>query len=364
MLAVNAQTQTIRRVRRGFSAALPAAERSSPRGSASHHRHRRRPRRTLRRTYLTDRDRGAAVRSFFRVLESRCGNLPSLVDAGPAAETVEAGDGVVRAADLARLFRHDAAALVVRGFFRPASAARLGEELLGEARRGGGGAANWKVSTRRGLESSDVATLGEHPPYNVAVARDRRRDGDGTGTTASAVDEYFEGVQREFRSRRRRRWSSGTDAEGDSDHYQLWPLDKLRLELEEAWPWGAGLAREKARRSVDKLDEASYPRPFGGGLPRIMRGPTRWKRGFIHVDELGPLDPRRGLFSANIYLTMPDAGRSDEEETPAAVEGGDATPNPGSHAGGLHVWPLGVRSRWDWYRVSPRRAVVCLSEVS
>ena len=72
-------------------------------------------------------------------------------------------------------------------------------------------------------------------------------------------------------------------------------------------------------------------RPFGGGLPRIMRGPTRWKCGFIHVDELGPLDPNRGLFSANIYLNMPPENKD---------------------KGGLYVWPLGVRSRLDWYRVS------------
>jgi hypothetical protein len=65
-----------------------------------------------------------------------------------------------------------------------------------------------------------------------------------------------------------------------------------------------------------------------------MIGPTRWKRGFVHVDELGPLKTeRRGLFSANIYLTMPP--------TTAAT----------ADSGALYQ-TLSVRTRWDWYRVS------------
>ena len=54
-------------------------------------------------------------------------------------------------------------------------------------------------------------------------------------------------------------------------------------------------------------------------------GPTRWKKGFIHVDEMAPLRSNQGLFSANIYLQMPK---------PQALD----------------IWPMGVRTRWDWYR--------------
>mmetsp|Transcript_4480 Transcript_4480/g.6857 ORF Transcript_4480/g.6857 Transcript_4480/m.6857 type:complete len:362 (+) Transcript_4480:91-1176(+) len=264
-----------------------------------------------RRRQFSSRTRNDAIQALFGHLESNYGNLSSLIDTGSAAETIVADDGIIHTNHLKRLFEHDATALHVRNFYNAENSKQLGEELIQESLRKGGN--NWKVSTSRGLESSDVGTLGEHPPYNVAVARERetRTDGGSNGATTTPIDEYFEGVQREFHSRRRK----GTG-------YQLWPLDKLRLELDEAWLFGAGLARENKDQR----------RPFGGGLPRIMRGPTRWK-GFIHVDDLGPLDVLMGLFSANIYLTVPDT---------AADKNADA--------GALYIWPLGVRSRLDWYR--------------
>lgn len=282
------------------------------------------PRQQHRSISFDQSSRNSAIQSFFQLLEENHGNLSSLIDKGPAAETIVAEDGVLHPHHLNRLFRHEATALHVKNFYHSQSAKRLGEELIREsvARMKSGGSSNWKVSTSRGLESSDVGTLGEHTPYNVAVAKDHY----GTTEKHSAVNEYFEGVHREFRSRRRQR-----SVESDnSDYYQLWPLDKLRLELEESWPSGAGLARETTPKGDNTI-----PRPFGGGLPRIMYGPTRWKRGFIHVDEMGPLDETKGLFSANIYLTMPEE-----------IEGGI------NDAGSLYIWPLGVRSRWDWYRVS------------
>jgi hypothetical protein len=268
------------------------------------------------RRQFSNQTRNDAIQALFRNLEAKYGNLSSLIDSGNAAETIVADDGIIHTHHLKRLFQHDATAIHVRNFYNKESAKQLGEELIQESLRKGG--KNWKISTSRGLESSDVGTLGEHPPYNVAVAQERQtksllhNDGDSEGSV-TPIDEYFEGVQREFHSRRRK----GTS-------YQLWPLDKLRLELDEAWSFGAGLAREKDAKR----------RAFGGGLPRIMRGPTRWK-GFIHVDDLGPLDSNRGLFSANIYLTMPDTGTNKH-----------AIPD----AGALYIWPLGVRSRLDWYR--------------
>lgn len=96
----------------------------------------------------------------------------------------------------------------------------------------------------------------------------------------------------------------------------LWPLDQVRLELDEIWAHGATLARDKASGRV-----------MGGGLPRIMFGPTRWKKGFIHADQYAPLSTANGLFSANIYLQLPK--REDKGE--------------------LHIWPLDIRSDLDWY---------------
>ena len=150
-------------------------------------------------------------------------------------------------------------------------------------------------------------TLGAHPPFNVACASGNKKD----------IDAYFEGVRQELRERRR-------VVDNDVVHHQLWPLDKFRLELDEAWPAGAGLARENDGEK----------RPFSGGLPRVMMGPTRWKRGFIHVDEMGPLSPTDGLFSANVYLQLPSSNNEALSSQPA-----------------LQIWPLGIRSRWDWYRV-------------
>jgi hypothetical protein len=203
---------------------------------------------------------------------------------------------------LHRLVTHQALALHVKGFYDLQAAVELGERLASEA---GTKARNWKVSTSRGLESSDVSTLGEHPPFNVVSASKNPADRDA----------YFEGVLKELHARRRRRLDNGRMVP------QLWPLDLLRLELDEQWPAGAGLAKETK----------GLKRPFSGGLPRVMKGPTRWKKGFIHVDEMGPLNERSGLFSANIYLQLPLDQQAECQEV-------------------IRIWPVGVRSRWDWYR--------------
>ena len=230
----------------------------------------------------------AALRRAFSWLESRFGGLP--LDSGSAAEVISSEK--LRGKDLVRLMQHEATAVHVRGFYPTKYAKQLGKLLSQEASTGK--ARNWKVSTSRGLESSDVATLGEHLPFNVASA-----SGD-----PAVRDEYFAGVLRELEQRRKA-------ADGLP---QLWPLDLLRLQLDECWLSGAGLARE----------EKGEKRPFSGGLPRIMKGPSRWKRGYIHVDEMGPLNASKGLFSANIYLQLP----SDQDSECQKV---------------LDIWPVGIR---------------------
>lgn len=242
----------------------------------------------------------AALRRLFSWIEARYGGVP--IDYGPAAEVI-VREKLLQSNDLQRLMKHEATALHVKGFFDKTAAAALGAELAEEALQGKG--RNWKISTSRGLESSDVFTLGEHPPFNVACASGEPSD----------QDEYFAGVQRELQQRRLQH----TDG---NRRPRLYPLDLLRLQLDETWSAGAGLARETS---------SATKRPFSGGLPRVMKGPTRWKKGYIHVDEMGPLDSSKGLFSANIYLQLP----SDQ-----AAESQDV----------LQVWPVGIRNRWDWYR--------------
>eukprot|EP00934_Nitzschia_sp_Nitz4_P002420 Nitzschia sp. Nitz4//scaffold3_size479765//334342//335387//NITZ4_000139-RA/size479765-processed-gene-1.314-mRNA-1//-1//CDS//3329550875//2415//frame0 len=237
-----------------------------------------------------------AMRHFFEWLEmSFGGNLP--MDTGRAAEVMVRDS--LQGEDLKRLFQHEATALHIPNFFPRDSAIELGAQLSKQVKEGQ--ATNWKVSTAKGLESSDVFTLGAHMPYNVAVAN-------------QSLDEYYSHVEQELRERR-------VNAE-ENTAKQLWPLDKFRLELDQAWPCGAGLAR-------DPKNPEKYR---GGGLPRVMLGPTRWKRGFVHVDEMAPLSSANGFFSANVYLQLPDTTNSN---TPQDI---------------LEIWPLGIRNRMDWFK--------------
>jgi hypothetical protein len=305
----------------------------------------------------TTSQRGA--RSFFEWLEGRFGGgpLPMADDTADDPQVVVTSN--LTANDLRRLFRHEITVLQVRNFYPKASATALGRDLTEQAlarrrqqqkQEASGGSSstelkNWKVSTARGLESSDVFTLGAHLPYNIAVAHGE----DG-------VREYFAKVPAELRERRR---SSVGDQGGDDVAKLLWPLDQLRLELDEAWPGGAGLAKE--RGGDKRRDGRNDPniRTMGGGLPRIMMGPTRWSKGFVHVDELGPLSTDSGLFSANIYLQLPTSNDLDDDKEPRSRDESQQV---------LEIWPLLIRNRWDWYRVRnyenmDERLCVCLVTV-
>jgi len=270
------------------------------------------------RSLLRRREESAAfLRRLMGWIENEFGGLP--FDTGSKAEVVTAS--ALNRRDLQRLFRHDATAVHVKGFYPRDAATELGRRLSERVDAGGAGQQNWKVTTGRGLESSDVVTLGEHPPFNVVASQG----------SDDAKDSYFDGVLRELEQRR---FPNENDAcsSASTAKPELWPLDLLRLRLDEVWPYGAGLAREE--EGDGEGTGSGGRRPFGGGLPRVMKGPTRWKKGYVHVDEMGPLDPSKGLFSANIYLQLPDSS------------------DIGNSDGGrvIDIWPVGVRSRWDWYR--------------
>lgn len=256
----------------------------------------------MQRTLFRSKNKSAIQKLFSNEVTNSAANKPSLATyiAPPTLVTKQ----VLEQADLKKLFDHEITALKIKSFYPPSYAQKIADELTAKATNGE--IDNWRVVTGgRGLEVSDVWTEGEYIPYNVAVATDR-------------VDEYHEGVARDFR--KRRFIPDDSEEETGKIRPRLWPLDQLRLELDEVWMDGAGLARDKSKRVQ------------GGGLPRIMMGPTRWKEGFVHADQYSPLMKEEGLFSGNIYLQLP----SKEE---------NANDN-----GELNIWNLEIYSAMDWHK--------------
>jgi hypothetical protein len=271
------------------------------------------------------------MRIFFEWLEEKFGG--SLPMQSYDNQVITRSDGTLRYGDLCALFHHEITVLKVSNYYPRTTAIELGKHLAKQAidnnntssihETGGTTLKNWKVSTAKGLESSDVFTLGAHLPYNIAF-----------NNPESLVEEYYKKVPIEFKRRRQRQQQHDNDNASTTVASPLWPLDQLRLELDEIWKHnGAGLVHT----------EDGYCR--GGGLPRIMIGPTRWKKGFVHVDEMAPLSIKEGLFSANIYLQLPDKRNCDENNN-VISDGVDTGDNV------LEIWPLNIRNRWDWYRVS------------
>ena len=82
---------------------------------------------------------------------------------------------------LQQLTNHTITVLKVKEFFPKQQSKQLGRQLSQQQTS----AKNWKVSTSRGLESSDVTTLGKHVPYNIAKSNNN-------------TNEYFENVKEEL----------------------------------------------------------------------------------------------------------------------------------------------------------------------
>lgn len=320
-----------------------------------------------RRSWLSSTsERG--TRDFFAWLEDRFGgdlSSSSLMlpkgkkdddDGDDGDATAYAGAVVVadrlHTIDLKRLFGNEIAVLQVPNFYPRSSARELGRELARQAldqqnhQQKHQQLQNWKVGTARGLESSDVFTLGAHLPYNVASGRGTRE----------ALDDYYANVPKEFQQRRRETGDARSDDERDGGNNddaakRIWPLDQLRLELDEVWPHGATLARRRDGSARSSSSSTTTPTTqtstctMGGGLPRIMMGPTRWAKGFVHVDEMAPLSKSSGLFSANIYLQLPPDKDTGVLSTSPSSSLSSLMPQPV-----LEIWPLQITNRWDWYR--------------
>lgn len=235
--------------------------------------------------------RRAAIGEMFSAIEARWGSMSSLTE----RVGIERNSRYLSEESLKRLVNHECLAIVVENYVDSSLSKRLGEAIEGLDQQ-----YNWSTTTR-GLESTDVASaLGL--PFNVAVGSGR-------------VEEYCRGVP--DATKKLRELSGGFAS----------PLDRLRTDLDDAWPQGCSVKRERGR-------------PMHSGLARVMRGPTRWDKGFVHVDELAPLSSTQGLFSANVYLDLP-------------------RPEDGGH---LELWPVAFRNRWQFYANAPTLSALTVQD--
>lgn len=107
---------------------------------------------------LAKSKRRDGVATFARELERRFGRIEDLFEE-PSVNIITRSS--LAQADLAELFAHRACAVHVPGFYPAKAAASAAARLEGQSTQ------NWKVSSPRGLESSDVLSVGK--PYNVAA---------------------------------------------------------------------------------------------------------------------------------------------------------------------------------------------------
>ena len=215
------------------------------------------------------------VPSTFQQIEKNYGDINALVDTKMSILKLKANQVTERS--LKKLFRHEVAAIRVPNFFPAEACDYLSESFLEQP------TSNWKVSSSRGMESSDVESI--VTPYNVAL-----------GQGPECVQQYFENAKHFTRSLRKNagRLNASANActtrldnqgEGGASHHfifpTLTPIDLLRLQLDETWPNGATIGKDT--KSGNHLL---------AGAVRIMRGGQHGSnnstssQGFIHVDDL------------------------------------------------------------------------------
>ena len=268
-------------------------------------------------------------------------SLAPLVDPGCASVVVCRGGRLAPRA-LDALLHHRCCAVRVPGFYPEHAVPIMRDRLLRSRFR-----TNWVVSDpQRGLETSDVESVGT--PLTAALQKKGKkntskqnddssvRDGDNDGSgdedggegglsTAEAMAQYLQDANDLTHSLRMGepdtdgKAGNGRTSSSSSSQQQLvmTPMDKLRLELDEAWPGGARVARD-----------ATTGRALLAGAGRIMHPRGSHDPGFCHVDDIAVMgNDASGVFSANVYL-----------ETPPPGLGGE-----------LHVWPLRIKTRWEFY---------------
>jgi len=81
-----------------------------------------------------------------------------------------------------------------------------------------------------------------------------------------------------------------------------WPVDCLQEQINQAWPAGAHLREWLGQKMRPAIMRVMHPEPTGKS-----KAPAHGL-GFIHVDDSIKLEPSHGIFSANIYLKLPEQG--------------------------------------------------------
>lgn len=177
------------------------------------------------------------------------------------------------AAALERLFSNRTCALHVPGFATPEACEAISRWMIETVRF-----EKWEESSTGGATDQTDMYYGVGLPVN-AVGESRER-----------CIAYFNEALPAIRKIR--------GAAGE----RLAPVDRLRLELDEIWPDGANVRKDPV-----------FGRKMLVGLGRLMKpdgmvGDKTKTDGIIHVDASTRLSSEHGLFSAIIYLHVPESG--------------------------------------------------------
>lgn len=128
---------------------------------------------------LATSQRREGIARFARELERRFGRIEDLFE-DPSVDVITTN--TLDQPALRALFQHQACAVHVPAFYPEEAAAEAAHRLEGQSTQ------NWKVYSPRGLESSDVLSVGK--PYNVA-AQEGPAAVDGEGALFDIIVYFF-----------------------------------------------------------------------------------------------------------------------------------------------------------------------------
>lgn len=171
---------------------------------------------------------------------------------------------LTKASVRALIVENSISAIHIPGFCAPETAEALSEQALQEY-------THWKLG---GTLDTDMFYAGGSVPIEAA------------GHNWSDFRRYF--GEREQFVHKQRAMSGGN-----------WPVDRLRLALDEAWPAGACSGQYLGQKLRPAIMRIMNEQDLNLSIP---------ERGFIHTDDFPKLKPARGTYSANVYLKIPEEG--------------------------------------------------------